>query len=119
MEMGAKSVSACATHGLLTGPALDRIDKSCMQHVIVSDSIPLKPNASSKIRVVSISGLIAEAIQCMTTGKSVSGLFSLPSPLIHHKQASPNSRPAALDQSGGSTKDVPEPQAARALNLRS
>jgi ribose-phosphate pyrophosphokinase len=69
MEMGAKSVSACATHGLFCGPALDRIQKSCMTHVVVSDSIPIKANAPEKIEVVTIAGLIAEAIQCMTTGK--------------------------------------------------
>mmetsp|Transcript_41115 Transcript_41115/g.100869 ORF Transcript_41115/g.100869 Transcript_41115/m.100869 type:complete len:423 (+) Transcript_41115:135-1403(+) len=98
MEMGAKSVSACATHGLLTGPAMDRIKKSCMAHVIVSDSIPLKPGAPDKIKVVSVAGLIAEAIQCMTTGQSVSGLFALPSPVLQAsmKQAASCGKPPKM-----------------------
>ncbi|EKX54600.1 hypothetical protein GUITHDRAFT_159143 [Guillardia theta CCMP2712] len=53
MEMGAKSVLACATHGLFNGSALERIEKSVMSHVIVADTIPAKKNAPSKIKSVS------------------------------------------------------------------
>ena len=76
-EMGAKSVSACATHALFNGPALDRIAKSVMEHVIISDTIPLKPEACAKIKVVSCAALLAEAVRCCNYGKSVSGLFDL------------------------------------------
>jgi len=76
-DMGAKSVSACATHALFNGSALERIEKSVMQHVIVSDTIPLKPGACDKIKVVSSAGLLAEAIMCCQFGKSVSGLFQI------------------------------------------
>lgn len=77
-EMGAKSVSACATHALFNGPALERIEKSVMEHVIISDTIPLRPEACSKIKVVSCASLLAEAIMCCQFGKSVSGLFDMP-----------------------------------------
>jgi ribose-phosphate pyrophosphokinase len=76
-DMGAKSVSACATHALFNGPALDRIAKSVMEHVIISDTIPLKPEACDKIKVVSSAALLAEAIMCCQYGKSVSGLFQM------------------------------------------
>mmetsp|Transcript_72030 Transcript_72030/g.105570 ORF Transcript_72030/g.105570 Transcript_72030/m.105570 type:complete len:376 (-) Transcript_72030:40-1167(-) len=76
-EMGAKSVSACATHALFNGPALERIEKSVMEHVIISDTIPLNPKACAKIKVVSCAALLAEAIMCCQFGKSVSGLFDI------------------------------------------
>jgi ribose-phosphate pyrophosphokinase len=77
LKMGARSVSACATHGLFNGPAFDRIEKSVLQNVVVADTIPLRAGAPSKIRVVSCAELIAEAIYCINHGQSVSGLFKV------------------------------------------
>mmetsp|Transcript_16738 Transcript_16738/g.33475 ORF Transcript_16738/g.33475 Transcript_16738/m.33475 type:complete len:369 (+) Transcript_16738:42-1148(+) len=76
-EMGARTVSACATHGLFNGPALQRIGDSCMSYCIVSDTIPVKGARPEKIKVVSSAPLIADAIQCINSGQSLSGLFKI------------------------------------------
>ncbi len=78
-EAGATAVSAVCSHGVLSGPAVDRIEKSTLKSLIVSDTVPLRENArvSDKIRVVSIASLIAEAVRRIHTGDSVSSLFDL------------------------------------------
>jgi ribose-phosphate pyrophosphokinase len=53
MEKGAKSVRAMATHGVLSGKAYENIENSKLLEVIVTDSIPVKNNLSSKIKVLS------------------------------------------------------------------
>lgn len=80
---GAASVSACATHGVLSPPALTRIAESPLREVILTDSIPLlaadveeHPGAMEKLRVVSLAPLLAEAIRCVDGGDSVSALFA-------------------------------------------
>lgn len=77
MENGAKEVMACATHAVLSGPAIDRINNSDFSQVIVTDTIPLgdKINACSKIKVLSVAGLLAKAIHNIHTESSVSVLF--------------------------------------------
>ena len=74
---GAASVSASVTHGVLSGPAIERITESCLEEVIVTNSIPLNENAAkcSKIKVVSIAPLLAEAIRRIHHSDSVSSLF--------------------------------------------
>lgn len=73
-EYGAKEIYACASHGVLSGPALERIEKSEVKKVIVTDSIcQSKPH--EKIEVLSISKLIGEAIRRIHNGESVSILF--------------------------------------------
>lgn len=74
---GAKKIYACATHAVFSGPAIDRIVNSPIDTVIVTDTIPLSETAkkSGKITVVSISGLIGEAIRRITSGGSLSALF--------------------------------------------
>jgi ribose-phosphate pyrophosphokinase len=76
-EKGAKQVFACATHGVLSGPAFERIESSCIQEFIITNTIPLAPIwiQSEKIKQVSIAPFIAEAIRRIYTGDSVSGLF--------------------------------------------
>lgn len=75
---GAKKIYACATHAVFSGPAIDRIVNSPINTVIVTDTIPLTEQAkkSGKISVVSISNLIGEAIRRITSGGSLSALFS-------------------------------------------
>ena len=64
MEKGAKSVRACATHPVLSGPAYDRIANSVLKEVFVTDTIPLKPGAESdKIKVVSMASTFATVIR--------------------------------------------------------
>ena len=76
-EKGAKKVFACATHGVLSGPAFERIEASCIEEFVITNSIPLAPIwiQSEKIKQVSIAPFIAEAIRRIHTGDSVSGLF--------------------------------------------
>ena len=63
MEKGAQSVRACATHGLLSGPAVQRIHDSMLQEVFITDSIPHPELADDpKIRIVSLTGVFANII---------------------------------------------------------
>ncbi|MRG95212.1 ribose-phosphate pyrophosphokinase [Polyangium spumosum] len=77
MKAGAKSVAACATHAVLSGPALSRIMESPLHEVIVSNSIPLSEEARAcgKFKVVTVARLLAEAIRRIHHSDSVSSLF--------------------------------------------
>ena len=77
IEHGASEVHACCAHAVLSGPAVDRITHSEIKTLVVTNSNPLQENAQKcgKIRVLSISKLLAEAIQRSHTGSSVSSLF--------------------------------------------
>jgi ribose-phosphate pyrophosphokinase len=76
-EHGALEVHACCAHPVLSGPAIKRISDSEIQTLAVTDTIPLseKAKACEKIRVLSVSKLLAEAIHRCHTGSSVSSLF--------------------------------------------
>ncbi len=76
-EHGATEVYAVATHGVLSGPAVERLNQSSLEALLVSDSIPVgeKQNACSKIRVLSVAEILGEAIRRIHTGESVSSLF--------------------------------------------
>jgi ribose-phosphate pyrophosphokinase len=77
MEKGAASVSACATHAVLSGPAVSRIEASCLKEVVFTNSIPLSEEAkkSSRIKSLSVANLLAEAIRSIHEETSVSVLF--------------------------------------------
>jgi ribose-phosphate pyrophosphokinase len=77
-DKGAKKVVACASHGVLSGPAVQRIVASPLAEVVVSDSIPLSPEAkaSGKIKQLSIARLLGEAIKRIHSSDSVSSLFA-------------------------------------------
>ncbi len=74
---GAASVTACATHAVLSGPAVSRIEGSALREVVVSNSIPLTDAAkqSAKIKSLSVAKLLAEAIRSIHEETSVSVLF--------------------------------------------
>ena len=73
----AKSVTACASHGLLSGPAIQRITDSVIDEVVFLDTIPPKTGAKcDKIRYISVAHLFAEAISHIYEETSVSRLFS-------------------------------------------
>jgi ribose-phosphate pyrophosphokinase len=74
---GARSVSAVITHPVLSGPAIKRIAESPLQELVVTDTIPLTPDAShcDKLHVVSIAPLLSEAIRRINNEESVSSLF--------------------------------------------
>jgi ribose-phosphate pyrophosphokinase len=77
LNSGAASVSACATHAVLSGPAVSRIEESKIREVVVTNSIPLKEEAQacSRIRTLSVAPLLARAIQSIHEGGSISKLF--------------------------------------------
>jgi ribose-phosphate pyrophosphokinase len=76
-DNGAKAVKAYITHPVLSGPAIERLNKSEIDELIVTNSIPLNKDAKkcSKIRVISISNIIAECITRLSNEESLSEMF--------------------------------------------
>ena len=76
-EAGAQSVLACCTHPVLSGPAIDRIRTSVLDELVVTNSIPLRPEAQDlgKIHVLSLASLMGEAIRRIHNEESISSLF--------------------------------------------
>jgi ribose-phosphate pyrophosphokinase len=76
-EEGAIEVTVCCTHPVLSGPAIERIEHSELKEVIVTDTIPLheKARACNRIKVLSVSGLLSEAVRRIYYNDSVSSLF--------------------------------------------
>lgn len=76
-QKGAVEVHACCTHPVLSGPAVDRVNASALNSLIVTNTIPLSKKAagSDKIKTLSISGLVGEAILRSHRGNSVTSLF--------------------------------------------
>ncbi len=76
-EKGAKAVKAYITHPVLSGPAIERLNKSEIDELIVTNSIPLNKDAKkcSKIRVISIANIIAECITRLSNEESLSEMF--------------------------------------------
>ncbi len=77
LKQGAKDVMACATHAVLSGPAVERIENSELSSVVITDTIPLSKEAQkcSKIKVMSVASLLGEAIRRIHEEDSVSSLF--------------------------------------------
>src|SRR5713226_8943943 len=82
MENGASEVYACCSHPVLSNPAVENLSNSCIKEVVVTNTIPLSPEAEAatterggKIKVLSIAGLIGRAIQSIHEETSVSKLF--------------------------------------------
>ncbi len=77
LKQGAASVRACATHAVLSGPAVPRIEASQIQEILFSNSIPMKPDAAScgRIRTLSVAPLLARAIENIHENGSISTLF--------------------------------------------
>jgi len=76
-EHGAKKVVAYCTHPVLSGPAVERINASVLDELVVTDTIPLREDAraSSKIRVLTVASLMAETMRRISEDSSVSSLF--------------------------------------------
>ena len=76
-DKGAKAVKAYITHPVLSGPAIERLNKSEIDELIVTNSIPLNKDAKkcSKIRVISIANIIAECITRLSNEESLSEMF--------------------------------------------
>jgi len=77
LKVGAIEVHAMATHGVLSGPAIERIQKSSLISLMISDTIDLKEEAKNcnKIEIVSLAGIFAQAIDRTFSGDSLSALF--------------------------------------------
>ena len=76
-ENGAKTVKAYITHPVLSGPAIERLENSSIDELVVTNSIPLTPDAKkcSKIRVISLANIIAECIKRLSNEESLSEMF--------------------------------------------
>lgn len=78
LEQGATKVYSCASHAVLSGPAIERISSSRLEELVVTDSIPLREEAQkvAKIKVRSVAGLLAATIESIHMETSVSSLFN-------------------------------------------
>ena len=73
---GAKRVFACASHGVLSGPAIDRLEKSCIEELALLDTIPANPEAArARIKYLTVAPMFAEAIERTYQEVSMSKLF--------------------------------------------
>ena len=76
LNQGAKSVTAVATHGVLSGPAMERLSKSNINKIIVTDTIAIpKEKHIEKMKIVSVGNVFGEAVNRIHNGESVSALF--------------------------------------------
>jgi ribose-phosphate pyrophosphokinase len=76
-QQGARRVAAYITHAVLSGPAVERIADSALDELVVTDTIPLRPDAEAcrRIRVLPVAGLLAETMRRMRDEESVSSLY--------------------------------------------
>ena len=76
-EAGALSIRAMATHGVLSPPAIDRIKRSPLEEVVITNTLPVPPDAAAlpNLRVLSIASIIADALKAIFADDSVSRIF--------------------------------------------
>ena len=76
-DKGARAVFACASHGVLSSPAIERINASPVRELIITDTVPPRDDvrACPKIKVLSVANLLAEAVKRIHHGDSISSLF--------------------------------------------
>jgi ribose-phosphate pyrophosphokinase len=76
-QMGAASVRAMATHGVLSPPAADRIKNAPLEEVVITNTLPLHDDAAAlpNLRVISIAPLVADALKAIFMDDSVSRIF--------------------------------------------
>jgi ribose-phosphate pyrophosphokinase len=75
LEKGAKSVRACITHGVLSGPAVERINNSALTELVITDTIPTEDKQIKVKKILPIAPIISEVIQRVVEGKPLSILF--------------------------------------------
>ena len=76
ISKGAKSVTAVATHGVLSGPAIEKLSDSDIRKVIITDTIQIPENKKiNKLKIVSVAKIFGEAVNRVHNGESVSALF--------------------------------------------
>jgi ribose-phosphate pyrophosphokinase len=76
LEEGAARVIACATHGVFSGPAYERLEQSQIERIVVTDTIPPRPGAPEKITVLPAAPTLADSIRRIFTDDSVSEIFA-------------------------------------------
>jgi ribose-phosphate pyrophosphokinase len=76
VERGAKKIYACCTHGVLSGPAIERIEASPIEELVITNTIPARDMHSKKIVCLSVAPLLARAIQRIHEDRSVSEIFT-------------------------------------------
>jgi ribose-phosphate pyrophosphokinase len=76
-QRGALKVVAYCTHAVLSGKAISNIEKSVLDQLVVTDTIPLKPEAAActRIRQLSVAGMLAESVRRISGGESLSSMF--------------------------------------------
>jgi len=78
LNRGAKEVYACATHGVLSGPAIERIQNSCIKELLLLDTIHLKESKRiDKIKLISVANIFGEAIARIHSNNPISTLFEM------------------------------------------
>ena len=118
---GVTEMYACATHGVLSDPAIERIRDSSLREVVVTDSVPLAPSKRiPKLTTLSVAPLIGEAIKRIHRGESVGALFSsevsFTQEMLLWDEGSATARAGASDDGGrwrqttGSPQQAPSPQ---------
>jgi len=75
LRKGAKSVRACITHGVLSGPAVERINNSNLTELVITDTIPTEDKPIKNKKVISVAPVMAEVIKRIVEGESLSILF--------------------------------------------
>jgi len=75
LQKGAKSVRACITHGVLSGPAVDRINNSKLEELVITDTIPTEDKEMAVKKVLPIAPIVAEVIRRVVKGEPLSILF--------------------------------------------
>jgi ribose-phosphate pyrophosphokinase len=76
MENGAAEIYAACSHAVLSGPAIERLERAPIRELVISNTIPLAPEkAIEKITVLSIAAILGESIQRIHTGTSVSSAY--------------------------------------------
>jgi ribose-phosphate pyrophosphokinase len=73
-EAGAKTVRACASHCVMSGPASDRVQESALEEIVFTDSIPYTRRCD-KVKQLSVADMFAEAIRRVIDNKSISDLY--------------------------------------------
>jgi ribose-phosphate pyrophosphokinase len=76
LDEGAARVISCATHGVFSGPAYERLAESAIERIVVTDTLPLRPGAPDNITVLSTAGTFADSIRRIFTDDSVSEIFA-------------------------------------------
>src|SRR5215218_3028827 len=76
IDEGAARVIACATHGVFSGPAYERLENSAIEQIVVTDTLPLRPGAPDNITVLWTASTFADSIRRIFTDDSVSEIFA-------------------------------------------